>query len=86
MSDVLIENIASKIDTCHGKACIKGTRVMLSVILDNLAEGLSEDEILSEYPSLKKGDVTIAIQYAASLAKGDIIPLKVESWGNSVAV
>ena len=51
MLDVCIENIASKIDTCHGKVCIKGTRVLLSVILDNLAEGLSEEEILSEYPS-----------------------------------
>jgi len=76
MLDVLVEQIASKLDTCHGKACIKGTRVMLSVILDNLAEGLSEEEILLEYPSLKKGDVIIAIQYAASLAKGEIIPLK----------
>ncbi len=79
MSDVLIEKIASKIDTCHGKACIKGTRVMLSVILDNLAEGLSEEEILAEYPSLKKGDVTIAIHYAAFLARGEIIPLKSKS-------
>ena len=31
---------------CHGKACIKGTRIMVSVILDNLAEGISEGEIL----------------------------------------
>ncbi len=79
MADVWMENIASKIDICHGKVCIKGTRVMPSVILDNLAEGLSEEEILSEYPSLKKGDVNIAILYAASLARGDIIPLKAES-------
>lgn len=38
---------------CHGKACIKGTRIMVSVILDNLAEGIEEAEILKSYPSLR---------------------------------
>lgn len=52
---------------------------MVSVILDSLAEGMTEEEILQEYPSLKKGDVQIAIQYAASLARGTMIPLPVES-------
>ena len=49
---------------CNGKACIKGTKVMISVILDSLAEGMREEEILSEYPSLKKGDIQVAIQYS----------------------
>ena len=70
--------IASKVSICHGKVCIKDTRVMLSVILDCVAEGMSEDEILNEYPSLKKGDVSTALQYAASLARGETIPLKAE--------
>lgn len=48
---------------------------MISVILDCLAEGMTEEEILSEYPSLKKGDIQIAIKYAASLAREEIIPL-----------
>ncbi len=52
---------------------------MVSVILDGLAEGMTEEEILREYPSLRKGDVQIAIQYAASLARGAIIPISVES-------
>ena len=52
---------------------------MVSVILDCLAEGLTEDEILEEYPSLRKGDVQIAILYAASLARGAVIPLSMES-------
>ncbi|HUU76693.1 MAG TPA: DUF433 domain-containing protein [candidate division Zixibacteria bacterium] len=71
--------IASKVSICHGKVCIKNTRVMLSVILNCVAEGMSEDAILKEYPSLKKGDVSIALQYAASLARGETIPLKAES-------
>ncbi len=37
---------------CHGKACIRGTRVMVSVVLDNLAAGVDIDEILKSYPSL----------------------------------
>ncbi|MHA1841082.1 DUF433 domain-containing protein [Candidatus Heimdallarchaeota archaeon] len=71
--------IASKVTICHGKLCIKNTRVMLSVILDCIAEGMSEEEILKEYPSLKKGDISIALQFAASLARGETIPLKAES-------
>ena len=39
---------------CHGKVCIKGTRIMLSVVLDNLAAGLTPDEILHSYPSLSR--------------------------------
>jgi len=39
---------------CHGAACIKGTRIMVSVVLDNLAADLSVDEILKSYPSLSQ--------------------------------
>ena len=54
---------------CHGKACIKGTRIMVSVILDNLAAGLDSDELLKSYPSLTKEGVQAAISYAAELAR-----------------
>lgn len=61
---------------CHGKPCIKGTRIMVSVILDCLAEGLSEKGILKHYPSLKKQDINAAISYASNLAKEEeILPL-----------
>ncbi|MHA1213200.1 MAG: DUF433 domain-containing protein [Candidatus Heimdallarchaeota archaeon] len=79
MSDDWKTQISSKIAVCHGKVCIKNTRVMLSVILDCAAEGMTEEEILKEYPTLKKGDVSTALQYAASLARGETIPLKAES-------
>ena len=51
---------------CHGRACIRGTRIMLSVILDNVAAGLSVPEILREYPSLDTMDVATAVVYAVS--------------------
>jgi len=60
---------------CHGKACIKGTRIPVSVILDNLAEGLSFEEILKSYPSLTKEAILAAIAYAAELAKEEIIAI-----------
>ncbi|MFN0009254.1 MAG: DUF433 domain-containing protein [Planctomycetota bacterium] len=59
---------------CHGKACIKGTRIMVSVVLDNLAAGSTPDEILRSYPTLRKEDVQAAIAYAADLARDQVIP------------
>lgn len=58
---------------CHGKACIKGTRIMVSVILDNLAAGVSPEEILQSYPSLNSEDIRAAIAYAAELARERVI-------------
>ena len=54
---------------CHGKACIKGTRIMVSVVLDNLAAGLSVEELLKSYPGLRPEAVQAAIAYAADLAR-----------------
>jgi uncharacterized protein (DUF433 family) len=58
---------------CHGQACIKGTRVMVSVILDNLADGLDAQETLKSYPSLTKESIRAAINYAAELARERVI-------------
>ena len=60
---------------CHGKACIKGTRVMVSVILDNLAAGLTADEMIDSYPSLSPEAIQAAITYAAELARERIVPM-----------
>lgn len=60
---------------CHGNACIKDTRIMVSVVLDNLAAGLSMDDILRSYPSLKRESILAAIAYAADLARERIISM-----------
>lgn len=60
---------------CHGSACIKGTRIMISVILDNLAAGLKSDEIVRSYPSINEEAVKAAIAYAAELARERSISL-----------
>lgn len=62
-------------NVCHGKACIKGTRVMVSVVLDILAAGISRDEILTSYPSLASEDIDVSIAYAAELARKRVVPL-----------
>jgi uncharacterized protein (DUF433 family) len=60
---------------CHGKACITGTRVMVSVVLDNLADGVSRNEILASYPSLQTEDIDACIAYAAEIARERVVPL-----------
>ncbi|HDY87779.1 MAG TPA: DUF433 domain-containing protein [bacterium] len=69
------ERITVNPSVCHGKACIKGTRIMVSVVLDNLAEGFSPENIKKSYPSLKHEDIQAAIAYAAELAHERIVPI-----------
>ena len=58
---------------CHGKACIRGTRVMVSVVLDNLAAGESWEEIMRGY-HLQREDIEATVAYAAELARETVIP------------
>ncbi len=73
------DRITSDPRISHGRACIKGTRVMVAVILDNLAAGTSVARILQSYPSLCRDDVRAAISYAAELAREQVI--LAEAWG-----
>ena len=54
---------------CHGQACIKGTPIVVAVVLDNLAAGVQRDELLKSYPALKAEDVQAALEYAAELVR-----------------
>ncbi len=60
---------------CHGKACIKGTRIMVSVILDNLAAGETPERILQGYPTLQPEDIQAALGYAAEMVRERIVKL-----------
>jgi len=71
------ERISVRSDVCHGKPCIRGTRIMVSVVLDNLAEGFSPGDIVAEYPPLTLEDIRAAISYAAKLTREEeILPLR----------
>lgn len=71
------ERIIADPNVCHGKPCIRGTRIMVAVILDNLAEGMTTEEIVAQYPPLTLDDVRAAIGYAATLAREEeLLPLR----------
>jgi uncharacterized protein (DUF433 family) len=69
------ERISIDPAVCHGKACIRGTRIPVSVVLDNLAAGVPVPELLASYPSLSAPDVQAALAYAAELANERTVAL-----------
>jgi uncharacterized protein (DUF433 family) len=58
-----------------GRACIRGMRITVSLVVNLVANGMTVEEILREYPALEAEDVKQALQYAASLAGEEIRPL-----------
>jgi uncharacterized protein (DUF433 family) len=66
-------HIVSDPAIAHGKVCIRGTRIPVSVVLDNLAAGLSAEEIIRSYPSLSLEDVRASVAYGAELARERLI-------------
>lgn len=71
--------LSSDPHVCHGQLCAKGTRVLVTNILDSLAEGATREEILLSYPSLKAEHIDAAIAYAAELAHEEsLLPLRAE--------
>jgi uncharacterized protein (DUF433 family) len=70
------DHLTSSPDVCGGQLCAKGTRVLVTNILDSLAEGSSRDEILRSYPSLRAEHIDAALSYAAELAHEEsLLPL-----------
>ena len=63
------ERISIDPKVCHGKPCVKGTRIWVSLIVDNLAFGSTEEEVLEAYPSLTREDIRAALAYAAEMAR-----------------
>ena len=59
----------------HGAVCFRGTRIPVSVVLDNLAAGESAEYLLGQYPSLRPEHIPAAIAYAADLARERVVPV-----------
>jgi uncharacterized protein (DUF433 family) len=57
-----------------GRACIRGMRVTVATIVDQIAEGSSIEDVLAEYPYLEREDVRQALAYAAWLARDEVVP------------
>jgi uncharacterized protein (DUF433 family) len=67
--------IVTEPDVLHGQARIRGTRISVSLVLDCLAAGMTEAEILAEYPTLDVAGLRAAAAYGALLARDELLPL-----------
>ena len=72
------ERISIDPSVCHGTPCIKGTRIWVSLIVDNLASGAAEGEILEAYPSLTKQDIKAALAHAAEMARERYVDIPIK--------
>ena len=70
-----LQRIVTNPAVCHGKPVVRGMRWPVAVLLDLLASGMSQAEILDEHPELEAEDILAALQYASLLASGQ--PLSV---------
>lgn len=74
----LLRRISIDPNVCFGKPCVRGTRIWVSLILDNLAEGVSERKLLEEYPELTAEDIRAAIAYGAEMARERFVEIPME--------
>jgi uncharacterized protein (DUF433 family) len=69
------EQVTSNPAVMHGQACIKGTRIPVSVVLGCLADGMTAEEILADYPTLSLEAISASLGYGAALATEELLPL-----------
>jgi uncharacterized protein (DUF433 family) len=74
----LLQRVTIDPNICFGKPCIRGTRIWVSLILDFLANGMTINEILEEYPQLVIEDVFAAIAYGAEMSRERYVDLPLE--------
>ncbi len=60
-------------DLHHGDPCIKGTRIPVKTIIGSLADGMTLEEIMAEYPQLTREDILAALAYAAEVLSDEIV-------------
>ena len=77
----LLKRISVDPNICFGKPCIRGTRIWVSLILDFLANGMSIDEILKEYPHLTEDDIKAAIAYGAEMSRERFVEISIKKTG-----
>ena len=68
-------HIAIDAERMHGTPCLRGTRIPVYVILDNLAAGETVDTILAEYPTVRPEHIPAALAFAAELAHERVVPI-----------
>ena len=76
--DELLKRISIDPNVCFGRPCVRGTRIWVSLIVENFAEGVPEAELLEAYPQLHLEDIRAALAFAAEMTRERIIPLPPE--------
>ena len=74
----LLKRISIDPQVCGGKPVIRGTRIVVSLIVDNLAEGVEKGEILKAYPQLAREDIHAALAFAADMTRERVLPIPLE--------
>jgi uncharacterized protein (DUF433 family) len=74
----LLKKISIDPKVCFGKPCIRGTRLWVSLILDQLAAGMSIEEILEEYPQLTREDILACMAYGAEMSRERFVDVPLE--------
>ena len=74
--NVLLNRISVNPNICFGKPCIKGTRIWVALILDFLAAGETLEDILNNYPQLKKEDIYACLAYGAAMSRENFVEIK----------
>jgi uncharacterized protein (DUF433 family) len=77
----LLRRISIDPKVCFGKPCIRGTRIWVSLILDFLANGITIEEILKDYPQLTEEDIRAALAYGAEMSRERYIDFFAEAAG-----
>jgi uncharacterized protein (DUF433 family) len=73
----LAKHITIDPKVCFGRPVIRGTRIWVALIVDNLAEGVSEAELLRTYPQLTGEDIRAALAFAAEMTRERVLPITV---------
>lgn len=72
--EALLKRISIDPNVCSGTPCIRGTRIWVALVVDNLADGVPESEILTAYPQLTHDDIHAALAYAAEMTREHALP------------
>jgi len=75
----LLSRITINPNVCFGKPCIRGHRIWVSLILDYLASGVTQSELLEEYPGLEEADILACIAYGAEMSRERFVEIPVET-------
>jgi len=70
----MLERITFDPNVMGGRACIRGMRITVSLVVNLVANGMSTGEIIREYPDLEPGDIRQALSYASGLASEELHP------------